>query len=294
MSSTPVAVRDDRQSSETTLAAPTRKPRPQHLLTVESTERLGPHLVRIAFTGDSVVDFGAEDCTDAYVKLVFVDPSLGVEPPYDMAALRESAPEEKKPVVRTYTVRGVDRAAGRLVVDFVTHGDVGFAGPWAQSARPGNRAVVMGPGGGYAPDQAVDWHLLAGDLSAVPAIAAALEALPSSAKGVALLEVEGDADVLDLTAPEGVEVSWRINPDTDDVGFLARAIDAAPWPADVSEGAVQVFAHGERESIKAVRRVLKQREVPRDAISISGYWARGRTEDAFQAEKKTPVGTIED
>ncbi len=271
-----------------------RKPRPQRVLTVESTEQVGPRLVRVVFTGDSLADFGAEEYTDAYVKLLFVDPALGVEPPYDLAALRESAPADLQPVTRTYTVRAIDREACRLTLDFVTHGDTGYAGPWAQSAKPGDRAVLMGPGGGYAPDPEVGWHLLAGDLSAVPAVAAGLEALPAEAKGVALLEVEQEADTLELDAPAGVEVSWLVNEDTSDVGFLARAVDAAPWPTDVTEESVQVFAHGERESIKAVRRVLKEREVPRGAISISGYWARGRTEDIFQAEKKTPIGKIED
>lgn len=275
------------------MAPPARKPKPQHALTVESTDRLGPHLVRIVLTGDSLADFGAAEFTDAYVKLLFVDPALG-EPPYDLAGIRESAPADLQPVSRTYTVRAIDRSARRLTIDFVTHGDTGCAGPWAIGARPGDRAVLLGPGGGYSPDPTVDWHLLAGDLSATPAIAAALEALPSSAKGVALLEVESEADVLDLTAPEGVEVSWLVNPDTGDVDFLARTVDSAAWPSDVAMGTVQVFAHGERESIKAVRRVLKHREVPREAISISGYWARGRTEDAFQAEKRTPVGKIED
>ncbi|NYF98922.1 siderophore-interacting protein [Janibacter cremeus] len=276
------------------MAAPARKPRPQHVLTVDSTQQLGPHLVRVVLTGDSLADFGAAEHTDAYVKLIFVDPALGLEPPYDLAALRESLPAAQQPVTRTYTVRAIDRAARRLTLDFVTHGDTGYAGPWAMTAQPGDSAVVRGPGGAYSPRPDVDWHLMAGDLSAMPAIAAALESLPSSAKGVVLLEVEAGADALDITAPEGVEVSWLVNPDTGDADFLARAIDAAPWPTDVSEGAVQVFAHGERESIKAVRRVLKQREVPRGSISISGYWARGRTEDVFQAEKKTPVGMIED
>ena len=276
------------------MATPARPPRPQRLLTVESTERLGPHLVRVVLTGDDLADFGAAEYTDAYVKLVFVDPALGVEPPYDLAALRETAPADRQPVTRTYTVRAIDRAARRLTVDFVTHGDTGYAGPWAQTAAPGDRAVVMGPGGGYATDPEVGWHLLAGDLSALPAIAAALEALPSSAQGVALIEVELEEDIIELTSPDGVEVSWLLNPDTADVDHLARAIDAAAWPSEVTEGSVQVFAHGERESIKAVRRVLKEREVPRPAISISGYWARGRTEDVFQAEKKTPVGVIED
>ena len=112
--------------------------------------------------------------------------------------------------------------------------------------------------------------------------------MPADASGVALLEVEDRGDVIPLRAPEHVDVQWLVNPATDDVDFLARAVDGVEW-----RDGVQVFAHGERESIKEVRRVLKQRGVPREAISISGYWARGRTEDAFQAEKRTPVGQID-
>lgn len=270
-----------------------RAPRPQHLLTVESTERIGPHLVRLALTGDSVADVADLGHTDAYVKLLFVDPDLALAPPYDLAALRAELPAHQQPATRTYTVRAIDRAACRLTIDVVTHGDVGLAGPWAQAARPGDRIVAMGPGSGYAPDPRVGWHLFAGDLSALPAIAASLEALPMDAKGVALIEVELEEDVLELTTPEGVAVEWLVNPDVMDVDFLARTVDALAWPDEVTEQSVQVFAHGERESIKAVRRVLKERGVPREAISISGYWARGRTEDAFQAEKRTPIGQIE-
>ena len=248
---------------------PVRPPRPQHELTVVSAERVGPHLVRVVLTGDSLADFGAAEHTDAYVKLRFTD-------------------ADGDPITRTYTVRAVDREARLLTIDFVTHGDVGYAGPWAQQAKGGDRIVLMGPGSGYAPDPEADWHLLAGDLSAVPAIAASLEAMPAGASGVALLEVEDPGDVIPLRAPEHVDVQWLVNPATDDVDYLARAVDGVDW----REG-VQVFAHGERESIKAVRRVLKERGVPREAISISGYWARGRTEDAFQAEKRTPVGRID-
>ncbi|MDN5716538.1 MAG: siderophore-interacting protein [Janibacter sp.] len=271
-----------------------RKPRPQRVLTVQSTERLGPHLVRLVLTGESLADFGAQESTDAYVKLLFVDPALGLEPPFDLAQLRESLPGDQQPVTRTYTVRAIDRDALRLTLDVVTHGDIGYAGPWAQQAKGGDVAVVMGPGGGYAPRADVGWHLFAGDLSALPAIAASLEALPPEAKGVALIEVAREEGIHELDAPGGVQVSRRVNPPNTPRDFLARAVDAAAWPQELSPESVQVFAHGERESIKAVRAALKRREVPRAAISISGYWARGRTEDAFQAEKKTPIGTIED
>lgn len=277
--------------------APTRarRDRPQHVLTVESTQWLGPHLVRVVLSGESLADFADNGSTDAYVKLVFVDPELGLEPPYDLTELRTTLPPEQLPVTRTYTVRWVDRAAQRLALDFVVHGDTGLAAPWAAAAQPGDRLVLTGPGGRYAPDPATDWHVFAGDLSAVPAIAAALEALPADARGVAHLEVAETGDVLELTAPEGVRIDWLVNPDVDDVDFLARAMDAGPWSADPDgvAGSLQVFAHGERESIKAVRAVLRRRQVPRDAISISGYWARGRTEDIFQAEKRQPVGKID-
>ncbi|MDG4825370.1 siderophore-interacting protein [Asanoa sp. WMMD1127] len=263
-----------------------RRGRRQHVLTVESTKELTPHLVRVVATGESLAEFADNGCTDAYVKLMFVDPALGLEPPYDLAALRETG---QAPVVRTYTVRWFDQEARRLAIDFVTHGDTGVAAPWAMKANPGDRLVLSGPGGAYAPDPAVPWHVFAGDLSALPAIARSLEALPGDARGVAHLEVNGDADIIDLERPEHVTVDWLVNPDPDDIAFLARAVDGAHWPG----GPVQVFAHGERESVKAIRGVLRDRGVPREAISISGYWARGRTEDAFQAEKRDPIGQID-
>ncbi|GAA4670772.1 siderophore-interacting protein [Phytohabitans rumicis] len=264
------------------------------MLAVETTEWLTPHLVRVVASGESLADFSDNGYTDAYVKLLFVDPELGVEPPYDLAALRAAQPSHLQPVLRTYTLRWVDSAARRLAIDFVTHGDTGVAAVWAMKAAPGDRLVVSGPGGAYAPDPAVGWHVFAGDLSALPAIAASLDALPGHANGVAHIEISDPADILDLKCPEQVALNWLVNTDHGDTAFLARAVANGHWPsAPATPGAVQVFAHGERESVKAVRKVLHARGIPREAISISGYWARGRTEDAFQAEKREPIGRID-
>ena len=257
--------------TENPATAKPRRPRPRYELTVVQTQRLSEHLVRVIAEGEALAGFADPELpglpsTDSYVKLLFGE------------------------VTRTYTVRTFDRAARRIAIDFVVHGDEGLAGPWAQRAQPGDRLVLMGPGGSYSPAPDTGWHLLAGDLSAVPAIAAALEAMPADARGVALIET-ADAERLNLTAPSGVEVWWLHNPDVADVDFLARAVREAAWPDDRSSA--QVFAHGERESIKAIRRVLRDLEIPRDRLSISGYWARGRAEDAFQAEKRQPIGQIE-
>ncbi|MFT4263874.1 MAG: siderophore-interacting protein [Nocardioides sp.] len=269
------------------MARPDRPARPQHLLRVESNDRLGPHLVRLRLSGDAVAGFPETGYTDSYVKLVFVDPSLGLVPPYDVRELRETLPADRQPVVRTYTVRSIDRAAGTIDVDFVTHGDEGVAAPWAVRARPGDTIVANGPGGAYAPDPEAPFHLLVGDLSATPAIAAALEALPATATGLALIEIHDPADELPLTHPDGVEVRWLLNP-SDEEGVLTAAVAEATWP----EG-TQVFAHGERGAMKEIRAIFRDRAVPREALSISAYWARGRTEDAFQAEKREPIGQID-
>ena len=198
---------------------------------------------------------------------------------------------ESLPVTRTYTVRRVDHDARTLDIDFVVHGDEGLAGPWAARARVGDRLSLMGPGGGYSPDPSADAHVFAGDLSALPAIAAALEALESAkpdARGHVVIEVDAETAIVPLPAPNAVQVEWIVDP-AHDVEALAAVLGQLDWP----QGTVQVFAHGERESMKAVRRVLfDERGLDRAHVSLSGYWARGRTEDRFQAEKREPIGKI--
>ena len=281
--------------AEATPDAPAqRRARVSHVLTVESTQWLGPHLVRVVAGGPSLADFAHDGSTDAYVKLQFADPALGLKPPYDMAALRQALPAEQLPVTRTYTVRWFDREERKLALDFVVHGDAGVAAPWAAKARPGDQLVLSGPGGGYSPDANTHWHVFVGDLSGLPAISVALESLSAQAQGVAYIEIGDDNDVIDIANISRVEVNWLVNPDESDSGFLARTLEASHWPESTDQGGdVAVFAHGERESIKAIRKVLAARRIPRDSISISGYWARGRTEDMFQAEKRTPLGKID-
>lgn len=255
---------------------------------MRSSRWLCPTIVRLVLGGPGFENFRTNEFTDKYVKILFVDPSLGLAPPYDLAALRESLPPDQRPVTRTYTVRRV--VDEQLTIDFVVHGDEGIAAPWAADAQPGDVISLSGAGGAYAPDPTHDWHLFAGDESALPAIGAAFDALPDDARGIAYLEAEASVAVDDLTAPPGVEVVWlrRDHPGTAP-DLLAEAVADGPW----LPGSVGVFAHGERESMKAVRAALKQRELAGGALSLSGYWAYGRTEDRFQAEKREPIGKID-
>jgi NADPH-dependent ferric siderophore reductase len=258
------------------------------VLSVVRTEWLTPRMVRVIAGGPGFADLVANDFTDKYTKLVFVKPGLGLVPPYDVPALRETLPQEDWPVVRTYTIRWVDEAAREIAVDFVVHGTDGIAGPWAAGAVAGDPLVLGGVGGAYAPRPDA-WQVIAGDESALPAISSAVAALPADARGIVHVEVTDDEDLLDLQAPVGVTVNWVFRDAERSSSLLADTLDAGEWPLDAE---VQVFAHGERESMKAVRAVLARRGVAREAISLSGYWAYGRTEDRFQAEKREPIGQI--
>ena len=277
--------------SETTTnrAASARPARPQAVLTVRRRERLSPHTVRITAGGPGFDALRMNEFTDKYAKILFVDPGLGLAPPYDLAALRGSLPPGRQPVTRTYTLRRADPRRQELAIDFVVHGDEGIAAPWAARAEPGDVLTMSGAGGGYRPDPASDWYLLAGDESALPAICSALEALPDDARGLAYLETSDPGEYLDAKLPDGVQVIWLHRPHPGrQPELLADALAAAPW----LPGQADVFAHGERESMKAVRAALKARLGDGDRVSLSGYWAAGRTEDLFQSEKRQPIGQI--
>lgn len=95
-----------------------------------------------------------------------------------------------------------------MTIDFVVHGSEGLAGPWAAAVQPGETVRFLGPGGSYTPDPAADWHLLVGDESALPAIAASVERAPEGARMVVLLEVEGPDEELKIAAPPGADIVW--------------------------------------------------------------------------------------
>ncbi|WP_235037958.1 siderophore-interacting protein [Microbacterium sp. 18062] len=263
-----------------------RRPSTQATLEVIGTTWPTPGLVRITLGGPGFADFSDRPETDKYAKLYFPPAGSALQPPYDLATLRDELTFDQLPAIRTYTIRGVDPGRGTLDIDFVVHGDTGVAGPWAASAQPGDRLTISPPGGGYSPDLTADHIVLIGDESAIPAIASALEALPEGRTATAIVETRSAEHRLEL--PASGQVTW-VDENHDEPGAeLVAAVEALPWP----EGRVQVFAHGERGAMKTLRPLLATRGVQRADLSLSAYWAAGRTEDAFQAEKRLPVGQI--
>src|SRR5699024_11628265 len=97
---------------------------------------------------------------------------------------RKTLPKYELPLRRTYTVHSVDRASKTLKMDFVIHGADGLAGPWAENAKVGDLLQFSGPGGKYQPDTEADWHLLFGEVAAIPSIVALLSAMHANSIGL--------------------------------------------------------------------------------------------------------------
>jgi NADPH-dependent ferric siderophore reductase len=238
---------------------PTRTPRRARVV---ETRRLTPQMIRVVLGGEELAGFPAGAFTDHYVKL------------------RITPPGELEPRTRTYTVRDWDAARGRLTIDFVHHGSAGVAGPWAASARPGDELLLLGPGGAYTPDPEADWHLMVGDASVLPAIAASLRRVEAGVPVHVLIEVDGPEEEQPLGTPGDLRLTWlHRNGDEDALAGAVRALD---FPA----GAVHAFVHGEASAVRAIRRhLLVERGLPREALSISGYWKRSRTEEGWREDK---------
>jgi NADPH-dependent ferric siderophore reductase len=258
--------------------------RPKKVTTarVLRTERPTPNLIRLVLGGEELTGLPVGEYTDHYVKLVLAPPGVTYPEPVDLAAIKRDLPAEQWPRLRAYTLRSWDPAAGELTIDIVHHGDVGVGGPWAARLRPGDPVRFVGPGGAYAPSPDADWHLLAGDESALPAIAAALERLPAGAPAKVFVEVADAADEQPLTSPGAVELTW-LHRGARPVG---EALVAAVRALDFPPGDLHAFVHGEATFVRELRRLLRvEHRVPRERLSISGYWRRGMDDEGWRSTK---------
>ena len=261
------------------------KKRPVTLARVASVERVTPHVVRLVLGGDDLAGFPAGPFTDHYVKLQLPPPGAPYAAPFDAAQVRETLPRERWPRTRTYSVRAWDEERGLLTLDVVHHGDAGVAGPWAAAARPGDLVQLQGPGGAYTPSPDADWHLMVGDASVIPAIAASLARVPAGVPVHVVLVVDGPEEEQPLASPGDLRLRW-LHRDPADHGDPAQPLLGAVEALEFPPGTVHAFVHGEAGAVRAVRRhLLAERGVDRALLSASGYWKRSRTEEGWREDK---------
>jgi NADPH-dependent ferric siderophore reductase len=243
---------------------PPRKPR--FAATVQRVQRLTPRMLRVVFGGPALAAFNWNGPA-AHIKLI-----LG-------ATAGESA---ARPLSRTYTPRHFDAQRLELTVDFVLHGD-GPAAAWAAQAEVGQPMVIAGPGRCYALDRSARWLLLAGDESAIPALATILEVVPESVRTQVLLEVNAAADEFAITQPRAnVDLHWLHRAQPVEHGGTARAgieLAAAVTAFAPPPGSGGIYVACEADAMRRIRRhLLMERSLPREWVTTRGYWKQGATD----------------
>lgn len=222
-------------------------------LTVAAVEALTPGMRRIRFQSPDLHDFTSLS-PDDHIKL-FLETADG------------------RSVMRDYTPRAFDVAAGTLMIDFAVH-DAGPATAWALSARAGDRLEIGGPRGSTIAPDGFDWYLLVGDETALPAIGRRVEGLAPGAEVTTIVIVDRAADIQAFETAARWRATWisRDEDGPDDIANARRAIDRL-FP---SEGDGFVWIAGEGQFAKALRaHVLERHGHPLGQMKAAGYWVRG-------------------
>ncbi|PVE26494.1 siderophore-interacting protein [Microvirga sp. KLBC 81] len=174
---------------------------------------------------------------------------------------------------RDYTIRGMDRAARTISVDFVLHGDTP-APTWARQAKPGDTIEAKGPRGGTVLRPNADWHLLTGDETCIPAIAHILEAMPVGTKAFAFIEVGDKSGEFTFETQADAAIRWvHRNGAPAGPSELMNGV-ARDFPLPTGKGHAYII--GETSNVRRQRHTLIARGLTRDQISSEGYWRPGR------------------
>ena len=239
-------------------------------LSVKSAINLTPNMRRVTLEGSSLAGFPANS-EGAYVKLLFEQPG------------------QDKPAMRTYTVAEQRSAQNEIDVDFMLHTGTdgsshGIAAPWSLNTQAGDELSLFGPGPAKFINLDAECFLLAGDMTALPALTANLKTLPASARGKAFIEILSETDKQDLPAPENVEIVWVVNDAPgSDASPLFHAIEQAQW----QNGKLAAWVACEFKTMKKIRQYLKvEQAMERSHLYISSYWKKGNTEEEHKVAKQ--------
>lgn len=179
---------------------------------------------------------------------------------------------ENKLHLRYYTIRSARADVGEVDIDVVRH-DGGVVSDWAFAASPGDRIGVMGPGGGTTPGITQNLFI-AGDPTALPAMARMLEELGRDATGHVVCGIPDGADVGDYFPETGLDIA--VYPDSQ---FRARFDELVLTPARESNPAFVWYA-GEQQTFRQMRDLCRGLlALPEQRRHITSYWKEGARGD---------------
>jgi NADPH-dependent ferric siderophore reductase len=218
------------------------------------------------------------------VRVILGGPELdGFDPGLPASWVKVFVPGPTGNVGRAYTVRAFDRRRGLLEIDVVRRRRGGALSNWIyEHLQLGDSLNIAGPRGGVEVDRSADWHLLLGDETALPAIAAILPAIPQHARAKALVEVPYPGHAYREDA--GIEFLFRGLQLSHMASFLESAVESLANP----QGRGHIWIAGEAALVKRLRRQCMDRWGGAGAkVDATGYWKAGHED--YRDEEAYPI-----
>jgi NADPH-dependent ferric siderophore reductase len=120
---------------------------------------------------------------------------------------------------------------------------------------------------------AADWHLFAGDESAIPAFAELIAALPGDCAATAIVEIAEEGEEQPLP---GASVCWV--PRDGAAPGAANLLDAAVAAATLPSGRGAAYLFGESRAMVTLRAAVQSRGIAHEETVVKGYWNLGRVQ----------------
>lgn len=247
-------------------------------LTISRKEYITPHYIRVYLTGEKITMF---DNTTIGVNNKILIPPKGCNriyfPEFDYEKMQwKPQPENIRPIVRTYTHKGINLKTNEIWIDFVAHGDEGPASAWAINANRGDVLGVLMKDGKTELYAKAENYLLVGDATAIPVLTAILEDLPATAKGTCIIEVHGKEDEQVLQSKADIDFIWLYNDKPQNGSRLAALVKEQKLPEMPRSG----YVAAEFASVKEIRHYLrKEKNWKQEELYAYSYWKSGVAED---------------
>ena len=287
---------------------------PPRLLKVQACSNPHPQIRRIILSGETLRNFPVNNY-GGHIK-IFVPRAHQIQPL--LPTLGPKGPiwptDDARPITRTYSVRYYNPVNNTLAIDFVMHKHLGPAANWAQKAKPGDLIGVAGPGGPNPLLAPAQHHIIAGDLTALPAIQATVEALPSTSQGAVF--IAGECHGLKLQHNTKLEIHWlepqfrdneiqgnpkNINTATRISEQVLEAIKLYVKVANLkkppltnnqkltnTDAPLSALVAGENSLVLTVRDYLRTTfQLPKALLYAVPYWRNGQDEEGYHQQRHT-------
>ncbi|MFC7490337.1 MULTISPECIES: siderophore-interacting protein [unclassified Knoellia] len=259
-----------------TMASPIyRESDAQFEMTVAAVSDLGGGMRRITFSAEEFANFRLVGC-DEYFGLLMPRRGAALTLPdgsrENVRAAIADMPEAERPDLRWYTIRAHHAVNRTIDVDIVTHGDSGPGSAWACAAQVGDRVGFRSGGALFRGHECDGPVLFVADETALPALAAIVDAHPTVLDRATFHVEVSDEAILAAYPLGGAEVTVHVRTDGIPGSVVLPALrDAQLGKLDYAWlcGESGMVTEGRRHLVKSVG-------VDRRQVLFSGYWKLGQ------------------